>query len=168
MLPHCGSGTVSAAPGGSTIDLTGGSVAASATCTVSVNVTSATLGAHVNTIPAGNVTSAQGATNASAASATLTVENAPNVTLSKTFTPSSIVKGRTSVLEITVANQAAGSVALTGLALSDTLARERDHRSDAERVHHLRRGKRHGGRRRHGGRALGRKRWGCRDVHDLG
>jgi uncharacterized repeat protein (TIGR01451 family) len=117
----CGSGTVSAAPGGSTIDLTGGSVAASATCTVSVNVTSATLGAHVNTIPAGNVTSAQGATNASAASATLTVENAPNVTLSKTFTPSSIVKGRTSVLEITVANQAAGSVALTGLALSDTL-----------------------------------------------
>ena len=117
----CGSGTVTAPAGGTSIALSGGSIGSGATCTVSVNVTSATLGSHLNTIPAGAVTTAQGASNAAPAAATLTVENAPAVEVSKTFAPSTIVKGHTSVLEITVSNLGAHAVALTGIALTDTL-----------------------------------------------
>ena len=110
---------MTAAAGGPSVALSGGAVAANATCTISVQVTSTTLGAHLNTIPAGALTSTQGATNPNPEPATLTVINAPGVTLSKTFTPASIVKGGTSALRITVSNLAAGSVALTGVALAD-------------------------------------------------
>ncbi len=116
----CGSGTASATAGGSSVALSGGSVGAGATCTITVNVTSSTPGSFVNTIPASALTSTQGATNAAAASATLTV-NAPNVTLTKAFSPTPISVGGTSVLTITVANAAANAVALTGVALADTL-----------------------------------------------
>jgi len=84
-----------------------------------VNVTSSVVGAYTNTIPAGALTSTQGATNGAAASAVLTVVRAPNVTLSKAFAPGSISANGTSTLTITVANTAAGAVALTGLTVSD-------------------------------------------------
>ncbi len=117
----CGSGSVSATAGGSSVALSGGSVGASATCTITVNVTSSVVGAYTNTIPAGALTSTQGATNGAAASAVLTVVRAPNVTLSKAFAPGSISANGTSTLTITVANTAAGAVALTGLTVSDAL-----------------------------------------------
>jgi len=52
--------------------------------------------------------------------ATLAV-NAPDVTLTKAFSPTPITVGGTSVLTVTVANTAANAVALTGVALTDTL-----------------------------------------------
>ena len=116
----CGSGNAAASPGGTNLALTGGNLAAGATCTVSVTVTSSTPGAHLNTVPAGAVTSTQGGTNSVAATATLTV-NAPNVTLAKTFSPTPISVAGTSVLTITVTNSAANAVALSGVALTDTL-----------------------------------------------
>jgi len=85
-------------------------------------VTSSTPGAYLNTVPASAVTSTQGATNGAAATATLTVD-APNVTLSKAFSPTPIAVGGTSVLTVTVANAGANAVALTGVALTDTLPR---------------------------------------------
>jgi len=63
-----------------------------ASCTITVNVTSATPGSWLNTIPANALTSTQGASNASAATATLAV-NAPDVTLTKAFSPTPITVG---------------------------------------------------------------------------
>jgi len=67
-------------------------------------VTSVAVGAHLNTIPRQR-DDRSGASNGSAASATLTVENAPAVAVTKTFTPASIIKGATSVLQITISNR---------------------------------------------------------------
>ena len=117
----CGTGSVTAAAGSNSVVLSGGSVAAGATCALTVNVTSAALGGHVNTIPAGALTSAQGASNPAAASATLTVVNAPAAAVAKTFAPASIVKGGTSVLRIAISNLGVASVALSGLTLTDAL-----------------------------------------------
>jgi uncharacterized repeat protein (TIGR01451 family) len=115
----CGAGAVTGAAGGTTIALSGGSVASGATCTISIAVTGVTPNAYLNTIAAGSLTSAQGATNGSPASATLTI--APPVTVSKAFSPSTIAQGGTSTLTVTIANTAAHAVALTGLGLTDAL-----------------------------------------------
>jgi hypothetical protein len=47
-MTDCGAGTVTANPGDTTVDFSGGSVAAGMACTVSVDVFSTTLGANVN------------------------------------------------------------------------------------------------------------------------
>jgi len=67
----CG-GTVTAAAGGSSVALSGGTIPASGSCTVTVTVTSATVGTYVNTIAAGGLLTVIGA-NTAAATATLTV-----------------------------------------------------------------------------------------------
>jgi len=69
----CGAGTVSAVAGGTSVGLSGGSVAPGATCAIRVNVTGATAGSYLNTIPASALTSTQGATNTAPATATLTI-----------------------------------------------------------------------------------------------
>ncbi len=117
----CGSGTVGATAGGTNVSLAAGTLAAGATCTISVNVTGATPNTYTNTIPANDVTSLQGASNGIPASGTLTIVTPGAVGLSKAFVPASIVPGATSVLTITVANVAEGSVALSNVALSDGL-----------------------------------------------
>jgi uncharacterized repeat protein (TIGR01451 family) len=117
----CGAGVVTATAGGTTVGLTGGSVAAAATCSISVTVTGSVIGNYINTIPAGGVTSTQGASNPTPATGPIAITNAPSVTLSKAFVPTSIEPGGTSVLTITIANTAAGSVPLSGVKLTDTL-----------------------------------------------
>ncbi len=69
-------GSVTAAPGGSSVALSGGTIAAGGSCTVTVQVTSTTVGPHDNT--AGGVSSAEAPTSAPA-SATLTVNAAASV-----------------------------------------------------------------------------------------
>ncbi len=51
----CAGGTVTAGNGGSTVVLSGGSIPASGSCTVTVtvNVTSATTGSYANSLPIG-------------------------------------------------------------------------------------------------------------------
>lgn len=71
----CG-GTVTAPAGGSTLTLSGGSIPANGSCTVSVSVVSGSEGSSVNTLPAGSVTSANAPPSAAAASTTLTVSAA--------------------------------------------------------------------------------------------
>ena len=70
----CGGGVLPAAPaGGRSVTLpTGATIPASGSCQVSVNVTSATVGTYLNTIPAGALITTNG-TNASPAIATLNV-----------------------------------------------------------------------------------------------
>lgn len=81
----CG-GTVTAAAGGASLVLNGGTIPANGSCTVSVSVTSASAATYTNTIAARTVTTAL-AYNDTAASATLTVKNP--LTLAKTSVVSS-------------------------------------------------------------------------------
>jgi LPXTG-site transpeptidase (sortase) family protein len=81
----------------------------SATMTVNGNLT--------NTIPAGAVTTANGVINVDPASASLT--NLPGASVSKFFSPNPIAAGSYSALTITIQNT--GSVAFTGMGLSDSL-----------------------------------------------
>jgi uncharacterized repeat protein (TIGR01451 family) len=89
----CGAGVVSAPPGGASFSLSGGTLAAGATCTVSVNVTSASVGTYTNTIPATSFTTNEGPTSSGAAMATLTVTAA--AALSITTSNSSVIPGTT-------------------------------------------------------------------------
>jgi uncharacterized repeat protein (TIGR01451 family) len=117
----CGAGAVAAVPGATSVALTGGTLAAGASCTISLTVTSATGGIYVNTIPPHSLGDAQGSTNAAPAQATLNVGNASGVTVSKTFVPSIIAPGATSTLTIAVSNTSANAAALTSVALTDPL-----------------------------------------------
>jgi CSLREA domain-containing protein len=74
----CG-GTATAVAGGSTLTLTGGSIPANGSCTVSVFVVPRSEGPLVNTLPAGSVTSANAPPSDAAATATLTAAPAATV-----------------------------------------------------------------------------------------
>ncbi len=88
----CGTGTLTASPGSSTITLTAGTVAAGGTCTFAVNVTGTTPGMKTNIE---TVSSTEGGTSA-AATQTLTV-NAPTTTTAILVTPASPVNAGTLV-----------------------------------------------------------------------
>src|SRR5262245_16410721 len=117
----CG-GPVTANPGPNNIALTGGGLAAGATtCAIQVTVTApATSGSGTNTLAAGAVTTAEGVTNGSPASATL-VRIQTSVELAKSFAPDTIATGSTSAMAIVVRNTDASAVPLTGGTLADVL-----------------------------------------------
>ena len=110
----CGGGTLTAAAGGDTLAFAGGAVAAGASCTISVDVTSAVAGSYPNT--SGALTS--DLPDAPAATATLTVDEAPLI-VSMGFSPSTIAQGGVSRLSYDLGNAAA--VGATSISLSDTL-----------------------------------------------
>ncbi|MCB1053933.1 MAG: hypothetical protein KDD11_00290, partial [Acidobacteria bacterium] len=97
----CTGGTLTAPDGGTTISYTGGSVAAGATCTVSVRVTSSTVGTHSNL--SGDLTSSVGNSGSAAADLTVATDRAG---FSKSFSPSSISRGARSTLTFLVDNTA--------------------------------------------------------------
>ncbi|MCG8456776.1 MAG: hypothetical protein MI919_10895, partial [Holophagales bacterium] len=112
----CTGGTVSAVSGTGTIGYTGGTVTASGTCTISVDVTSAADGAYVNTT--GDLTSSLG--NSGTATDTLTVSPAPPPGFTKAFAPPSIGVGGVSTLTLTIDNSTA-LVDATSLDFTDPL-----------------------------------------------
>ncbi|MFT5143988.1 MAG: hypothetical protein ACI84D_002619, partial [Thalassolituus oleivorans] len=79
-VSSCPGAVISAFPGGTDLEMSGGSVAASGTCTVQIDVTSSTIGANVNT----SLPLVHDLGTLPVASATLTVD-APTVTLSLDF-----------------------------------------------------------------------------------
>ena len=110
----CG-GAVTAAVGSGSIALAGGTLAAAqASCTVSVNVTSAQPGVYVNA--AGNISGTSATLDASGVNATLTVLTTP--TAAKGFGAALIAPGGSTSLTLTFAN--VNSAAVTGLAFTDT------------------------------------------------
>lgn len=118
----CG-GTATATAGSGSVSLTGGTVAASSSCTVGVNVTSSVTGTYLNTT--GAVTSTNGGTGGSA-SATLFVAFPP--TISKVFVPDTTFQNGTSLLSFTISNPNSSAIdptrtdmALTGIAFTDSL-----------------------------------------------
>ncbi len=122
----CG-GSVSASAGSTTLSLSGGTVPARSgtpgSCTVSINVTSTTVGNLINTIPAGALSSTGGGVNISnttPASATLNVTGNPIPTVSKSFNSSTIWAGGKSQLSIVITNNELGR-SLTQVSLTDNL-----------------------------------------------
>jgi len=117
----CGGGVLPLAPaGGSAVTLpTGATIPASGSCQVTVNVTSATVGTYVNTIPARSLLTSNG-TNPSPAIATLNVIAATNVAISKSFNPTTINANGISTLTV-VLNNPNATVATLSAPLIDTL-----------------------------------------------
>jgi hypothetical protein len=134
VVNTCG-GTVTAVPGSNVFSLSGGTVPARAVggnpaeCAVTVDVTSAVPGNHINTIPAGGLTANDAPTgsvdlaNEFPASATLQVNVVQPPSLNKSFNPNTIWAGQTSQLEINVINNepVSGGVTLTQTTLTDNL-----------------------------------------------
>ena len=110
----CPSGVVTAAAGGSSVALSGGTLAASASCTVTVTVTSSVSGDYTNIIPSGGVSSSAG-NSAAAAWGTLSVLYPPTVT--KVFAPNSVALNAYTTLTITLTNP--NATAITGAAFTD-------------------------------------------------
>jgi len=127
--------TIAATPNGSTtcggvvstgvntVTLTGGSIPANGTCTVTVDVTAPTAGNYINQLAAGALQTSNG-TNVAPAFATLTVN--PLVppggppTLGKAFSPVLINAGGVSTLTITLSNPNV-AVATLNVPFTDTL-----------------------------------------------
>jgi hypothetical protein len=111
----CG-GVVTAVKGASKITLTGGSIPAHGSCTVSVVVTTTDCdGPHVNTVPVGALQTNNGH-NPVAAVATLTIVNPPGAItprVFKTFVPTAIKPNGISTLIIYLINHATVAAPLT-------------------------------------------------------
>ena len=94
------------------------------TCTITATVTTdadapeaAYTGANANRIPAGAISTTEGGTNLTAATAPVTLET---IRINKTFSPTSVSYPNASLLTITITNPVTGG-ALTGISLTDTL-----------------------------------------------
>ncbi len=111
----CGDGAVSAPAGGDTVSLSGGTVAAGQSCTISVRVQALRAGALENV--SGDLSSDLPVTTPGA-SAMLTVNEAP-LTASMAFAPATIARDGVSTLSYTLNNSAA--VGATSVSLEDTL-----------------------------------------------
>ncbi len=111
----CFGGTVSASAGSGSISYSGGGVPGSRSCSITVDVTSATPGTHTNVT--GELTSSLG--NSGTATADLTVDtNRPG--FSKSFSPASVFFDGRSTLTFTIDNSASGSLT-TNLRFTDNL-----------------------------------------------
>jgi len=114
VVNNCG-GTFTAVAAATTVSLSGVTLAANGTCTVAVDVTGSTAGVKNNTT--GNVSSTDGGVG-NTASASVTVLGPPSI--AKAFTPTGIAPGGTSTLTLTLSNPASNTVALVGVAFTDT------------------------------------------------
>ncbi|NJD23984.1 MAG: DUF11 domain-containing protein, partial [Betaproteobacteria bacterium] len=112
-----GTGVVTATAGTGVITVTGSTMnAAQASCTVTVDITSNTVGTYNNT-NAGNISGAANLTT-TGVNATLTVQALPSLT--KAFSPSTVGVNQASTLTFTITNPA-GAPARSGLTFTDTL-----------------------------------------------
>ncbi len=114
----CG-GTLTGAPGDGAFSFSGGTLAAAATCTLTLNVTMTVNGNLTNILPASAVTTMNGATNPQPTEASLT--NLPGASVSKFFAPSSVANASGDYSSLTITIRNTSSFPLTGLGLVDTL-----------------------------------------------
>ncbi len=98
-----------------TLSLSGATIPANSTCTVTVNVTTTVAGIYTNTFTAGALTTSAGS-NVNPASATLSVLLPP--TVAKSFGPTGVAVNANSLLTITLTNP--NPAIMTGVAFSDT------------------------------------------------
>jgi uncharacterized repeat protein (TIGR01451 family) len=122
VVSTCG-GTVTANPGALSFSLANGALGVGTTsCTIALNVTTpAGAGAGLNSIAVGAVTSTnEGVANVAAGNATLN-RIVGVVSLAKSFTPATVALNGTSVMRVRILNNQPGSIALSAVALTDTL-----------------------------------------------
>ena len=107
------------AASGSAVSISGGTIPANSSCTVTAVVTGTTLGLKINTIPAGGLTVTGPAAGSSGTAATddITVLAAPTIRKSFLTSPILPITG-VSTLEIVLTNS--NSVAMTGATFTDT------------------------------------------------
>lgn len=98
------------------VKISDATIPVNSSCSVVFTVTSITPGTYLNSIPAHAIQSQQGVTNASAASAPLNVQN---ISISKSFSPTNVEAGGTSVLTVTLQNPSDADY--TGVGFTDTL-----------------------------------------------
>jgi uncharacterized repeat protein (TIGR01451 family) len=110
----CPVGAVTATNSGTSLSFSAGTIAANSSCTVTVNVQSATSGVYVNST--GALTTSNAGSGASS-SATLYVTQPPVV--AKNFNPPSVAPSGGSGMAIVVTNPASNPLTLTGVAISD-------------------------------------------------
>ncbi|WP_019143404.1 SdrD B-like domain-containing protein [Noviherbaspirillum massiliense] len=114
---NCPGGVVSAVAGGSSVAVSGVALAADASCTVNVNVTSSAVGGITNYIPAGAIVTDQGLSNNGQATTSLATQS--NIGVVKQFTPNVVAPGERSRLRITFLNPT--NMPMANLAVTDTL-----------------------------------------------
>jgi hypothetical protein len=122
----CSGGSVLALAGTTSATLSGATLAPGASCTITVSVTASTIGNYTNTINANTLSSTQGVTNKTAASAVLTVASIPRIGLAKALhnvIPTSNASGNneyTLVYKLTLENF--GDTALSSITVFDDIA----------------------------------------------
>lgn len=114
----CSNGAVTAVTSSTSVQLTGATLPANGSCTVKFDVVSNIAGIYTNTIPAGSLTTKQGVTNHTPATATLSLLDPP--TVGKEFEPVAIAANGVSVLHIVLGNTNSTEAVLTS-ALVDNL-----------------------------------------------
>src|ERR1700721_112524 len=110
----CGGGTITALAGSGRVSLAGATLAASASCTFSVNVTGAASGVKNNSVTVSSTTAGAGNTS----NASVTVLGPP--TIAKVFGAATIALNGGTSLTINLSNPNA-SAPLTGIGFTDTL-----------------------------------------------
>ena len=116
-----GNPAITAPPGSASIAMTGATLAAGASCTLSFDVLTSTGGPWSLNIPAGNVTSAEGANTTANLTASLSLTTSTAIGVNKSFSPNSITGGSPSVLQIDFSNPLGSSGAVSGLGITDNL-----------------------------------------------
>ena len=111
----CTGGTLTVAAGGTSVEYSGGSVAAGTTCTIAVDVTSRAVDSHVNSTE--SVTSSLGTSTAASAMLTVNAAGAPG--FAKAFSPSTVNPGEISTLTFTIDNSD-NQIAVGELAFTDS------------------------------------------------
>ena len=111
-----GSPTLVADPGTTRAQLLGATLNAGAACDFSFDVATSGAGPWSDTVPAGKITSAEGAASTAAVTATLTAAVA-QININKSFNPVIVTGGQPSILQIDVTNSS--SAAITGVGFTD-------------------------------------------------
>lgn len=112
----CG-GTLTGNPGDSTFSFSGGTLLANSTCTLTLRVLMTVNGNRTNRIPAGAVTTFNGANSTQATEASLT--NLPGVSVNKVFNPNPIQVNDITTLTITITNTS--NIPVVGMGVNDNL-----------------------------------------------
>ncbi len=113
----CNGGVVNASADGTQVDLSGASIDAGDSCTVTVNVSTTQVGTILDEIPVGAVTTDQGISNTLDASTSLQTQ--ANIGVTKQFLPAVVEPGERSRVRITFINPL--SQPLANIAVSDIL-----------------------------------------------
>jgi uncharacterized repeat protein (TIGR01451 family) len=104
-----GSTTLVVNPGATSAQLQGVNLPAGANCDFGFDVTASGAGPWTNTIPAGNISSAEGSSNSTPVSATLTAATA-DIGINKAFNPIIVTGGMPSLLTIDVINNSGATI----------------------------------------------------------